>query len=208
MQHDRREHACLQFALQLRCAAFARIDGESSMTDSTVPKHAQDLDVFEQWPDDVHALFDGTSLAARIGFTASLVTTDTNGHLRTSLLGIGELYAPDSRRLCVALWPQARSARALAQNRRAALTFVFDAAFYQVQLAFEPLPVAAGAEDELEALGGLVCFSGTIETGEAQRVRYARITSGMTFELAQGKDATLERWVRQVAYLKKAAGRA
>lgn len=177
------------------------------MTGSAVPKHTQDLDVFDEWPDGLRAFFDGTSLAAKIGFTASLVTTDANGHLRTSLLGTGELYAPDSRRLCLALWPQARAARALAQNRRAALTFVFDEAFYQVQLAFEPLAVVDGAEDELKALGGLVCFSGSIEAGEAQRVRYARITSGMTFELAEGKDTTLERWIAQVEYLKKAAAR-
>ncbi|GAB7526999.1 hypothetical protein [Paraburkholderia sp. 2C] len=177
------------------------------MTGSAVPKHTQDLDVFDEWPDGLRAFFDGTSLAAKIGFTASLVTTDANGHLRTSLLGTGELYAPDSRRLCLALWPQARAARALAQNRRAALTFVFDEAFYQVQLAFEPLAVVDGAEDELKTLGGLVCFSGSIEAGEAQRVRYARITSGMTFELAEGKDTTLERWIAQVEYLKKAAAR-
>ena len=178
------------------------------MTASAVPRHTQDLDVFDEWPDGLRAFFDGTSLPAKIGFTASLLTTDANGHLRTSLLGIGELYAPDSRTLCLALWPQARAARALAQNRRAALTFVFDDAFYQVQLAFEPLPVPEGAEDALKALGGLVCFSGSIDTGEAQRVRYARITSGMTFELAEGRDATLERWIEQVEYLKKAAARA
>jgi hypothetical protein len=177
------------------------------MTDSAVPKHTQDLEVFDEWPDGLRALFDGTSLAAKIGFTASLVTTDANGHLRTSLLGIGELYAPDSRRLCLALWPRSRAVRALAEKRRAALTFVFDEAFFQVQLAFELLPVAQGAEEQLKVLGGLACFSGLIETGEAQRVPYARITSGMMFELTQGKDATLERWIGQVDYLKKAAAR-
>jgi hypothetical protein len=174
------------------------------MTDSTVPTHTLEQDVFDEWPDSLRALFDGTALATKVGFTASLVTTAANGHVRTSLLGIGELYAPDSRSLCIALWPQARSARALAQNRRAALTFVFDDAFYQVQLEFEPLPVT---DDDRQASGGLVCFSGSIDAGEAQRVRYARLTGGITFELEEGKDATLERWTEQVEYLKKAAGR-
>ncbi|MFC0398308.1 hypothetical protein [Paraburkholderia rhizosphaerae] len=174
------------------------------MTDSAAGKPTLEQQLFDQWPDGLRALFDGTSLVSKIGFTASLLTTDTIGHLRTSLLGIGELYAPDSRSLCIALWPQARCARALAQNRRAALTFVFDDAFYQVQLEFVPLPVDDDARD---ASAGLVCFRGSIDMGEAQRVRYARLTSGITFALEEGKDATLERWMQQIDYLKRAAGR-
>jgi hypothetical protein len=174
------------------------------MTDSAASNSGLEQNVFDEWPDALRALFDGTALASKIGFTASLVTADAHGYLRTSLLGIGELYAPDSRRLCLALWPKARAARALAENRRAALTFVFDDAFYQLQMVFEPLPVA---DDERDASGGLVCFSGSIDAGDAQRVSYARLTSGIMFELAAGKDATLERWTQQVEYLKKAAGR-
>ena len=167
------------------------------MTDSAGHNRSLEQNVFDEWPDGLRALFDGASLAAKIGFTASLMTTDAQAHIRTTLLGIGELYAPDLRTLCVALWPQARSARALAQNGRAALTFVFEDAFYQVQLVFKPLAGNDGAN------GGLVCFSGTIDTGELQRVRYARLTGGITFELADGKEAVLERWTQQVELLKR-----
>jgi hypothetical protein len=167
------------------------------MTDSAGHNRSLEQNVFDEWPDGLRALFDGMSLAAKIGFTASLMTTDAQAHIRTTLLGIGELYAPDSRTLCVALWPQARSARALAQNGRAALSFVFEDAFYQVQLVFEPLAGTDGAD------GGLVCFSGSIDTGELQRVRYARLTGGITFELADGKETVLERWTQQVELLKR-----
>jgi hypothetical protein len=153
--------------------------------------------IFDEWPIELRALFDGASLESKVGFTASLVTYDPGGaHLRTSLLGIGELYAPDSRTLYIALWPQSRSARVIAQGGRAALTFVFDSTFYQVQLAFAPLKVE-GTE--------LACFAGSIESGEAQRVTYARLTAGITFELEQGREATLERWTQQIEHLKKAA---
>ncbi len=175
------------------------------MTNSAEPVRTLEQDVFDEWPDGLRALFDGTALATKVGFTASLVTVDTNAHVRTSLLGVGELYAPDSRTLCIALWPQARSARALAQSRRAALTFVFEEAFYQVQLAFEPLGVA---DVDAKASGGLVCFAGSIDSGEAQRVHYARLTSGITYELEERKDSILERWEQQIEYLKKAAGAA
>jgi hypothetical protein len=171
------------------------------MTDSVQPNRALEQELFDEWPDALRALFDGTALADKTGFTASLVTVDANSHVRTSLLGIGELYAPDSRTVCIALWPQARATRALTQSRRAALTFVFDDAFYQVQLEFEALSAA----DDVSGDAGLAYFVGSIDTGEAQRVRYARLTGGITFELQADREAVLERWEQQVESLKRAA---
>ena len=167
------------------------------MTASTDRERSLEQDVFDEWPPTLRAAFDGTSLETKIGFTASLITRDVNGHLRTSLLGVGELYAPDSRTLCFALWPHSRAARALAGGGRAALTFVFDDAFYQVQLDIEPLP---------EAGGELACFTGSIDTGEAQRVRYARLTGGITFDLEGERETVLDRWKQQIEHLKKTAG--
>ncbi|MBB5466169.1 hypothetical protein HDG32_002281 [Paraburkholderia sp. CI2] len=155
--------------------------------------------VFDEWPANVRALFDGSSLADKQGFTASLLTVDANGHVRTSLLSVGELYAPDSRTLCIALWPQARATRAIAQSGRAALSFVCGAAFYQVQLRVAPLPGVAGDDS------GLVYLLGSIDTAEAQSVRYARLTGGITFELQGEGSVVLERWERQVEHLKQAA---
>ncbi len=173
------------------------------MTDSPVPERPLEQAVFDEWPDAVRTLFDGSSLASKKGFTASLLSVDANGHLRTSLLGAGELYAPDSRTLCIALWPQARAARAIKHSGRAALTFVCDEAFYQVQLLVTPL---AGVEGDASGLMYLIC---SIDTGEAQSVRYARLTSGITFELTEGAgEAVLDRWERQIEHLKQAAAAA
>lgn len=169
------------------------------MTASSDRDRALEQDVFDEWPPALRAAFDGTSLADKTGFTASLVTLDANGHLRTSLLGGGELYAPDSRTVWIALWPQSRAARALAHGGRAALTFVFDDAFYQVQLNIEA---------SIDTGNGLACFKGSIDTGEAQRVRYARLTGGITFELEGERGAVLDRWNQQIEHLKKAAGAA
>jgi len=203
---------------------------------------------FDEWPPALRALFDGTALASKIGFTASLITCDASGHLRTSLVGIGELYAPDSRHLAFALWPNSRAARALAspgqpaahssgagrinreplaatatrhghQRARAALTFVYDEAFYQVQLGVDVLANAdadasaaagAGAEAEIaEPPGsGLAQFIASIDAGEMQQVGYARLTSGVAFELsgeASEQHAVLDRWFRQIERLRQAA---
>jgi hypothetical protein len=172
---------------------------------------------FDEWPPAQRALFDGTALAAKIGFTASLITCDEGGHLRTSLLGIGELYAPDARSLAFALWPNSRAARTLGAagerampatehghgRAHAALTFVHEGAFHQVQLAVAPLPCSEG-EDGC----GLSLFLASIDAGEAQQVDYARLTSGIAFELsgqAGERQDVLARWERQIDALRRAA---
>jgi hypothetical protein len=181
---------------------YPLFDRIKTMSDSLTPEPPLEQIVFDEWPDAVRTLFDGSSLASKKGFTASLLTVDTNGHVRTSLLGVGELYAPDSRTLCIALWPQARAARAMAQSGRAALTFVCDEAFYQVQLRVTPLTAVKGDDS------GLAYLIGSIDTGEAQSVRYARLTGGITFELEGEGRAVLDRWEQQIEHLKQAAGAA
>jgi hypothetical protein len=169
------------------------------MTDAASAR-SLDHQVFDEWPDEVRALLDGSSLTGKIGFTASLLTVDANGHVRTSLLGVGELYAPDSRTLCTALWPNSRAAAVLAKSGRGTLTFVCEDAFYQVQLRFEPLqPPPSG-----DALG-LAYFCGSIDSGEIQRVRYARLTGGITYQLTGEEGAVLDRWGQQIEHLKQAA---
>jgi hypothetical protein len=192
------------------------------------PARALAQRTFDEWPSQLRALFDGEALASKIGFTASLITCDAGGHLRTSLLGIGELYAPDARSLAFALWPGSRAARTLGsdssleggacaqgsqldRNRRparAALTFVHDGAFHQVQLRVEPLPGRGGGQDQAEA--GLALFIASIDAGEAQQVGYAHLTSGIAFELsapAGEQQSVLARWARQIAQLRQAVDR-
>lgn len=181
------------------------------------PARALAQRVFDEWPPALRALFDGTALGSKAGFTASLITCDAGGHLRTSLLGIGELYAPDARSLAFALWPTSRAARTLRAaaeagahrpehgrgRAQAALTFVHDGAFHQVQLAVEPL-----ASGEGESGCSLALFLASIDTGEAQQVGYARLTGGIAFELsgqAGEQQAVLARWERQIDALRRAA---
>jgi hypothetical protein len=153
---------------------------------------------FDEWPPELRSLFDGTSIETKGGFTASLLAVDEAGRVRTSLLSLGELFAPDTRTLSFALWPKSRAAQAIASTRRATLTFVFDAAFYQVQLEARPVPLDDAS---------LACFVATVETGEWQRVGYARLTSGIVFELDDG-EAVMTRWRAQVEMLKRAASAA
>ena len=170
------------------------------MSDPSSNQRALEARAFDEWPPELRALFDGTGLAGKGGFTACLVVADANGYARTSLLSVGELYAPDSRSLAFALWPAARAARILAEAARrgcgrAALTFVHEGAFYQVQLRV----------DTLEDGGTLACFIASIDSADAQQVRYAKLTSGIAFELEQGQtQAVIDRWCQQIERLRHA----
>jgi hypothetical protein len=168
------------------------------MSASGSDNHRADRLQFDAWPRDLLAWFDGSALESKTGFTASLVTCEASGRLGTSLLGIGELYAPNAHSLRLALWAQARAAQALAGGVPAALTFVFDGAFYQVQLNAVPMAV-----EQAEAQG-LACFEAALVAGEAQRVPYARLESGIAFTLEEGgREATMRRWALQVEWLKR-----
>jgi hypothetical protein len=154
---------------------------------------------YDAWPPAVAALFDGARLDAKAGFTASLLVADELDGLpqiRTTLLSAGELYAPDARTLYFSLWPQSRGARALPRRRAATLSFVWDGAFHQAQLSVESI----GATPD-----GLAGFRATLAGAEAQRVGYARLTKGITFELGEAADEVLARWTRQIAQLKALA---
>jgi hypothetical protein len=171
------------------------------MNDSTPASgHGIQHGSFDEWPAALRSLFDAASIEARLGFTISLLAAD-EGSIRTSLLSLGELFAPDPRTLCFSLWPQSRAAKIISRTGRAAITFVFDEAFFQVQLQARAAQPAAPDDEPL------MFFIATIETGEWQRVNYARLTSGIGFEL-EGTEAVLARWRAQLETLKRVANAA
>ncbi|MBR8143639.1 hypothetical protein KDW46_14880 [Burkholderia vietnamiensis] len=162
-------------------------------------RHALEQWTFDAWPPAVVALFDGTALERHADLAASLIVATGDGQLRTTLLSIGEIFARDARTLLLVLWPQSRAAHALLQRRTAALTLVADGAFFQAQLVIEPL------EGDF---GGLAGFAATIAHGDAQRVGYAHLATGVTFALeGEGRADVLARWQRQVEHLRRAAAR-
>jgi len=151
---------------------------------------------FDEWPPELRTLFDGGSIDTKTGFTASLLAAD-EGRVRTSLLSVGELFVPDPGTLCFSLWPQSRAARLVSKTGCATLTFVFDEAFFQVQLQARIAPLEGSP---------VACFIATIESGEWQKVPYARLVQGIGFEFARGqREAVLARWRQQVDVLKRAA---
>jgi hypothetical protein len=134
--------------------------------------------------------FDGSHPHPGCDQAYALLSLDELGRPHTSLLSLGELWAPDPQHLRLALWPSARAVAHLEQRPRAALTGVADGVFFQIQLC------------EVRTLGlaaGLQCFSARVEQVETQRVAYAQLKNGIVFTLED--DAVLVRWRAQLTAL-------
>ncbi|MGI4857831.1 MAG: hypothetical protein ACRYHA_13155 [Janthinobacterium lividum] len=150
--------------------------------------------------------FDGAAHAsrapddARAGFTLSLTTIDEAGWPRTALLGLAEVFAPDSGHLVLALWRASRSNRCLRAQGRAMLSFVFENRFHQWRLVMRRSETHVDAGDD----PGLVCHLMALEGGEAHSVPYATLTSGIRYALAD-ETATLARWREQTQRMRRFA---
>lgn len=170
------------------------------MSPSGIPRAACEPGLFQTLPPVLRGLLDGGQLQALPGFTLSLLSVDEAGRVRTSLLGLGEVFAPPQVRpgrdhLRIALWPAARTARNLERARRGALTCVLDATLFQIQLdCARRLPDACG----------LALFEASVECVEAQRVAYAELQSGITFTVSADAEQAGARWAAQLAALRDA----
>jgi len=144
-------------------------------------------------------------------FTLSLLTTGTDGWPVTSLLGPGEAFVIDAARVRIALWSSARANANLAREERATLDFIFDGCFYQLRLrAIGHAPLALDADTPPAGAGHtLVCHELVLVEGEAQRVPYAELTSGIRYRLtgdAAARRETVARWRKQQDALAAFAG--
>ncbi len=146
-------------------------------------------------PETLRGLLDGTDLAAKAGETFLLSTISEEGWPHLALLSVGEVYAPGSREIRLALWPDSTITGNLTRNGRASLTLVSGGAAYHVRLAstrgpdlvLRPVPLAG--------------FAATVCAIRVDAVGYAELTSGVRFRL-RDPGPVLERWAATVAALR------
>ncbi len=149
-------------------------------------------------PAELAALFDGTDPAGRVGFTMELLTADGEGWPDSALLSAGEVLAVDGSTLRLALWPATRTTANLTRSGRASLAFVHDGTFFTLRLE-----TCRGAD-----LGGaspLAVFDGRVTAVRRDEVGYARLVSGIVFELPD-PPAVVERWRSTVEALRSHPG--
>jgi hypothetical protein len=146
-------------------------------------------------------MLDGGDLASRVGFTIELLTVDDAGWPRAALLSVGEVLASDARTIHLALWPATTSAAALTRLGRATLACVLDGTAYSIHAS------AARQPDLTVGSMGHAVFRCAVEEVLSDTVGYARLTSGITFEL-KDVDTVVARWTATIEALRAAAGAA
>ena len=144
-------------------------------------------------PGPVAALVDGADLAARVGQTISLITTDEHGWPRLALLSIGEVYSQSGADIRLALHAGSGTTAALTGSGRALLNTVLDGVNYRIRITVRRLADTAA--------GPLAFFVGGIVGVDEDRVPYAELTSGITYRL-NNEEAVVERWSGQLALMK------
>jgi hypothetical protein len=143
-------------------------------------------------------MLDGTDLAARVGFTVSLITMEQGGWPRVALLSVGEILAPDDRRLHLALWPGTTTTRELTRTGQATLSCIVAGVAYSVHARLT-------RGDDLRAADmDHAYFAGSVEESFRDTVGYARLTGGITFELPD-RAAVVARWQATIDAMRRRA---
>ena len=141
-------------------------------------------------------LLDGERLADKAAVAFVLMTGDADGWCHAALLSVGEILARSERELGLALHRGSGTTANLTRTGRGTLLIVDGPAAHTVRLE------ARRVEDPPDA--PLARFRAAVASVIRHEVPYARLTSPITFELADPA-ATRERWSATLAGLRSCA---
>jgi hypothetical protein len=149
-------------------------------------------------PDSVRGLLDGSELAQREGLTFLLLTNDEDGWPQVAMLSVGELVAVAPDVLHAGLWLHSGTSRNLTRSGRGTLVVIADGNGYYVRVS-----ATRGEDLQLGADGRLAYFMLKVEDVQEDSADYARLTTGITFEL-KSPEQVVPRWQHTVDALKAA----
>lgn len=138
-------------------------------------------------PGDLLATLDGRRLDEHVGLTILLLTCGEDGWPSVALLSVGEVVAPTPTSIRLALWPGSATTANLARSGRGTL------AIFGAGRADYIRVLADRREDRRVGSIHHACFESTITEILRDEVTYARMTSGVTFELPD-PTTVLARW--------------
>ena len=146
-------------------------------------------------PASVRTLLDGSDLESKVGGALQLVVSDDAGWPRVASISVGEVLAVSDSRMLLTLYTSSRTASELADRGRGLLVLVDDGAIVKIEL--EARAIASGA--------GRTTFDCAVAAVERDEVPYARVTTGIGFELVAHQDQVLARWRSQLDGLRELA---
>jgi hypothetical protein len=147
-------------------------------------------------PPPVLALLDGRDLDGKVGETILLLTTGERGWPHVAMLSAGEVLAVAEDRVRLALWTGTETGDNLRRGARATLAVVLAGGGHYIEIALSserPIEVDGSVHDR---------FDCTVERVLSDEVGYARLMSGITFELPD-RAGVVARWQATVERLRE-----
>ena len=138
----------------------------------------------------VHDL-NGQDMAAKWSKIMPLVTIDGSGFPHFAVLTYGEILAQDARHFRLGLYPNSSTSRNMRERPQITILMVYGDGIYYIKGRAQERPTPDLARFEVAVEQVLV----DDEPG-------ARITAGLQFEMAQGKDGWLDQAHKTLAKLR------
>lgn len=148
-------------------------------------------------PAELAGALDGRRLADRVGDTYLLLTTSEAGWPHVAMLSAGEVLAVGEAALRLGLWPGTSSTGNLRRTGHGLLMAVLPPATYHLRLRCRALGEVPVEDRRLEV------FEADVEEALEDVVGYARVTSGIRFELVDAPDV-VGRWEAAIAAMRRA----
>ena len=145
-------------------------------------------------PEALLNLLNGKDIESKVGIVFRLSTVDEQGWPHAALLSVGEILAVDPHTMRIIIWPTSSTAKNMERFKRLTLEAIADDGMYEIRLNLKKL--ADMATDD-----NLSIFEGEVHQVRLHKVEYARVTSGITYELLD-QQKVLDRWKVQIETLK------
>jgi hypothetical protein len=143
-------------------------------------------------PAPIVAWLDGHDLKDKVGTAIGVYTADPDGWPHPAQLSPGEVLLFPDGEVRLAVWAKSRTSENLRRDGRVVLMLAADGGLHELRFEVTETPLSGSA---------LATFSGRMIVAREHRVPYAQVVSGVQFTL-HDRDATLERWRRQVDALR------
>jgi flavin reductase (DIM6/NTAB) family NADH-FMN oxidoreductase RutF len=151
----------------------------------------------ETVPSGVRRLLDGTGLAEKVGTTLLLVTVGDDDWPHIAMLSPGEVLVTEDDGLALALHASSGTCRNLRRDGRALVSVVAEGVAYRIRIRAQHVP-------EPPLPGADALFTAGVERIDEDRVGYARVLHGTTYELVD-EERTVERWTAKLDRLRALA---
>lgn len=146
--------------------------------------------------EDLFHFLDGNELDKKEREAMMLLSVCEDGWPHAAMISVGEIFALNKEELKLALWPKTQTAANLLRTRRATLVAIHKGKAHYIRLKLDPLPTLKDAKYNRER------FAAKVVSVKEDTAKYAKITSGIQFDLYDPK-SVLRRWEKTISELKK-----